>query len=165
MEPAFRQSADRQKKILSVTWWGSIAALVFYLLLPWFVHLNRVLPQGESFPTLRWALWFVAIIQIGVVLYWMRSSLNQEAVLRTLRGTAIDPLTYYTGKRMAAIGMAQSVAVYGLALALVGGYFFDQYLLTLISGLLLAQQYPPTRALEELERKLEEKNGGLTSLE
>lgn len=136
-----------------------MAALIFYLLLPWFVHLERTLPEGEPFPVFRRVLWIVAIIQIGVLFYWIRAALNPEQMLRTLQGTAINPLAFYVGKRMAAIGMAQSIAVYGLALALIGGYFYDQYLLTLISGLLLLQQYPPARGVEEIERVLEEKNG------
>ena len=158
MEPAFRQPAERQQRFLILTWWGSIAALVFYLFLPWFVHLHRILPEADPFPGFRTVLWFVAIIQTGVVIYWSRSALRKEALLRSVRGTAIDPIMYYTGKQMAAIGMAQSVAVYGLVLALVGGYFHDQYLLTAISSLLLLWQYPSTRRLNELKSDLEATN-------
>lgn len=155
MEPAFRPPADRQRRFLILTWWGSVAALVFYLFLPWFVHLERMPADGEPFPGFRRILWLVAVIQIGVVIYWIQRSLSKEALMRALRGTAIDPVAYYTGKQMAAIAIAQSVAVYGLVLALVGGYFYDQYLLTLISGLLLLRQYPPARRFEELRSELE----------
>lgn len=125
-----------------LTWVGSSAALVIYLLLPWFVSLQKISSGADAYQGFRVILWFLALIQVGVVLFWTRRVLSKEAVLRAVRGTAIDPLAYYTGKKIAAIGMAQSVALYGFVLALIGHYFWDQYILTLIAGALLIRHYP-----------------------
>ena len=157
MEPQFPKPAGKQKSILLFTWAGSIAALLIYLLLPWFISLQEISSGGEPYTGFRMILWLLAFVQVGVVLFWTRRALSKDAVLRAVRGTAIDPLTYYTGKKMAAIGMAQSVAVYGLVLALIGR-FWDQYILTLIAGALLIWHYPSRRSLDELKRATEAKD-------
>ena len=158
MEPQPREPAGKQKNILMLTWSGSMAALVIYLLLPWFVSLQGISSGGEPYEGFRTILWFLASIQVGVVLFWTRSVLRKKAVLRAVRGTAIDPLTYYTGKKTAAIGMAQSIALYGLVLAVIGGYFWDQYILTLIAGVLVIGHYPSRRSLDEIKSHPKAKN-------
>jgi hypothetical protein len=158
MEPQLREPAGKQKKVLTLTWSSSIAALVIYLLLPWFVSLQGISSGGEPYEGFRTILWFLAFIQVGVVLFWTRRVLRKEAVLRAVQGTAIDPLAYYTGRKIAAIGMAQSVALYGLVLAIVGGYFWDQYILTLIAGALVIGHYPSRRSLDAIKGHPEAKN-------
>lgn len=155
MEPQLRESAGKQEKVLMLTWAGSIAAIVIYLSLPWFVSLQRVSSAAEPYPSLRAILWFLALIQVGAVLFWTRRVLSKEAVLRAVRGTAIDPLVYYVGKKIAAIGMAQSVALYGFVLALIGRYFWEQYILTLIAGALVICHYPSRHSLDEIKNALE----------
>jgi hypothetical protein len=46
--------------------------------------------------------------------------------------------------------------VYGLVLAIVGRYLLDQYLLSALSLVLLALEYPTERFLEKLVREVEE---------
>jgi hypothetical protein len=138
------------QRVLILTWIGSVAALVIYLLIPWFVGLQRISSGGQLYLGFRVILWFLALIQVSVVLFWSRRALSKESVSRAVRGTAIDPVNYYMGKKVTAIAMAQSVAVYGLALALVGRYFWDQYILTFISTVLVIWQYPSRDSLDEL---------------
>jgi hypothetical protein len=134
------QATENQRWVLNVTWKGSVAALVVYSLLPWFVRLPGI-PDGQSYTRFRIILWVIALVQVGVIFWWERA-LRKEKISTALHGTAIDPVAYYKGRKIAAISLAQSVAAYGFVLALVGHYFWDQYFLTLISALLLIRHYP-----------------------
>jgi hypothetical protein len=158
VEPQIREPVRTQKRALMLTWAGSAAALIIYLTVPWFLSLQGIAPEGESYEGLRAILWFVAFIQVAVLLFWTRRVLSEEVVRRAVRGTAIDPLKYYTGKKIAAIGMAQSIAAYGLVLALIGPYFWDQYILTMIAATLLIRHYPSRRSLDKIKSALEATN-------
>jgi hypothetical protein len=149
------QATENQRWALTVTWKGSIAALVVYLLLPWFIRLPGI-PDGPPYPRFRIILWVIALVQVGVIFWWERA-LRKEKILTALHGTAIDPVAYYKGRKIAAIGMAQSVAAYGFVLALVGRYFWDQYILTCISALLLIRHYPSRTSSDEPKSETAEK--------
>jgi hypothetical protein len=58
-----------------------------------------------------------------------------------------------------AFAIAESIGIYGLILALIAGYLWDQYLLSLISGLLLISVYPSRGFFEELVREVEGRSG------
>jgi hypothetical protein len=150
MEPQIHDAAAKRRAVRSA-WYGSMAALFIYLLLPWFIS-GREITTGEPYRGVRVIFWLVAAIQVGVLFWWTRRFVGKEAVLNAVRGTALDPLTYYMGRKIAAIGIAQSVAVYGLVLALVGRYFTDQYMLTALSVALLIRHYPASETFDELER-------------
>ena len=151
MERENRQATKNQRWALDVTWKGSIAALAVYLVLPWFIRLPGIV-DGQPYTRLRIILWVIALVQVGVIFWWERT-LRKETISTALQGTAIDPVAYYRGRKMAAMGMAQSVAAYGFVLALVGGYFWDQYILTLISAALLIRHYPPGASSDDLCQK------------
>jgi hypothetical protein len=51
--------------------------------------------------------------------------------------------------------IVEAVAVYGLVLALVGRYFSDQYLLSGLSLLLLALEFPSEKSLEKVLQRVE----------
>ena len=152
MELELRHAAEKQRPVRNA-WVGSMAALLIYLLLPWFVSPPEIL-EGEPYRGFRVILWLVAAIQVGVLFWWTQRFVTKEAVLNAVRRTAIDPLTYYMGRKIAAVGIAQSIAVYGLVLAFVGRYFWDQYLLTVISAALLMRHYPHRDMFDELEREI-----------
>ena len=131
-----------------------MAGLLIYLLVPLFVS-GGEFSEAEPYRGFRVILWLIAAIQICVFFWWTRRSVSKEATMNAVQRTAIDPLVYFTGKKIAAIGMAQSVAVYGLVLAFIGRYFWDQYILTLISAALLIRHYPNADVFDELESKSE----------
>ena len=133
-----------------------MAALLIYLLLPWFVSVPEI-TEGEPYRGFRLILWLVAATQVGVLFWWTRRLASKEAVMAAVRRTAIEPRTYFMGKKIAAIGMAHSVAVYGLVLAFIGRYFWDQYILTLIGAALLIRHYPNRHNFDELEREIDKK--------
>jgi len=47
MEPQLREPAGKQETVLMLTWAGSIAALLVYLLLPCLIRLERISSGGE----------------------------------------------------------------------------------------------------------------------
>jgi hypothetical protein len=158
MKPEERDAAARQRTAFNA-WFASVVAVFIYLLLPWLISAPRI-PQGEPYRGFRVILWLVAMIQTGVLWWWMRRYLGKEAILKAVQGTAINPVVYYMARKIAAIGMAQSLAVYGLVLAFVGGYFWDQYILTTISAALLMANYPSPGFVEELARESEDEPVG-----
>lgn len=155
MEPELRRAVEKQQKILTLTWLGAIAALFLYLLLPRFFGPRRLPEVEQPYHGFRMILWIVAVIEVVSLLWWSRTFLTKEAVLRAVQGTGVDPLIYYSGRKISAIAIAQSVAVYGLVLAFVGRYFWDQYILTLVSGVLLVRHRPSRSFCNELAKEIE----------
>lgn len=153
MELESRRAAAHQRTVRNA-WVGSMAGLLIYLLLPRLVGALET-TGAEPYRGFRVILWLVAAIQVAVHFWWTRRYVSREAVVNAVRKTAIDPLTYFMAKKIAAIGMAQSVAVYGLVLAFIGGYFWDQYILTLTSAALLTRHYPYQSIFDELEKDRE----------
>jgi len=150
LDPELRRTMEKQWKVLSLTWRSSVAALFLYLLLPLIVGLSRSPVSHPPYRGFRMVLWLVALVEAAALFWWSRRFLTKEGALRGIRGTAVNPLTYYVGRKIGALGIAQSIAVYGLVLALVGGYFWDQYILTFLSAALLVWHYPSRGMLEEL---------------
>lgn len=65
----------------------------------------------------------------------------------------------YVAKKIVAFAFAEAIAIYGFVLAFIGQYMWDQYLMTLISGLWLVYLYPSGNFFEELARELEARGG------
>lgn len=155
MESELRRAVEKQQKALTLAWVGSIAALFLYLLLPQFFGPPRLPEVEQPYRGFRMILWIVAVIEVGFLFWWSRTFLTKEAVLRAIQGTEVNPLTYYSGRKMSAIAIAQSVAVYGLVLAFIGRHFWDQYILTTVSAVLLVRHRPSRSFCEELAKEIE----------
>ena len=96
MKPEERDAAARQRTAFNA-WFASVVAVFIYLLLPWLISAPRI-PQGEPYRGFRVILWLVAMIQTGVLWWWMRRYLGKEAILKAVQRTAINPVVYYTAK-------------------------------------------------------------------
>jgi hypothetical protein len=144
---------ERQKRVLKNAWYASASTLIIYLLLPHFILASHKLPVASNISArLRIVLWLVAFIELVILLGWKRFMLSPERLIAAANNNPTVALAHYLGKSAAAFAMANSIAVYGLALALVGSYFLDQYILTLIALILLAYLYPSSGTWQRIAR-------------
>ena len=165
MEPEMRKALEDQRKLLVLVWSGFISALVIYLLIPQFISVSELSPGPGSFSDiLRTPLWIVALAEFGVLWWWNNRFLTKEAVLKEM--TVLQKLSEnqavssYAGKKIVAFALAESIAIYGLVLALIGNHLSDQYLMTLIAGLWLVYLYPSGAFFEDLAREFEARGAG-----
>ncbi|HZD42222.1 MAG TPA: hypothetical protein VE131_15975, partial [Terriglobales bacterium] len=68
---------------------------------------------------------------------------------------AASVVSTYVTRKVVLFAIIEALAVYGLVLAIVGRYFADQYVLSALSLVLLALEYPTQRFLEGLLREVE----------
>jgi hypothetical protein len=121
-----------EQKILRRMWRGVLGSLVLYLLIPFLVSAGRP-SDGPGQDRLRLVLWGLSIVNVAI-LWWRRDRYVDRKL--PAEGQVLPMVRNLTNKGIA-ISLAGSIAVYGLALALLRGYLIDQYLLTSLSALLL----------------------------
>ena len=132
--------------------------------------LSRSIASGLP-EAVRIALWLLSVALLGVLVWWRKHFLTKEAVLtpRAKVPTAVllpgyespveqrstEVITFYFTMKLVTFALAESVAIFGFVLAFIGGYLWDQYLLSLLSGILLLYQFPSKAFVEELIRDVE----------
>ncbi|MGH7927012.1 MAG: hypothetical protein ACREQV_04380, partial [Candidatus Binatia bacterium] len=121
--------------------------------------------------TARMIFWALAIVDLGYYVYWKKRYFTPAAIatgssktkmLRALdsynglheKEAALVISTYIT-RKIVLYAIIEAVAVYGLVLAIVGRYFMDQYVLSALSLILLALEFPTQRSLESVLRTVE----------
>ncbi len=162
MEPEARRALEGQRKLLVLVWFGFISALAVYLLIPNFGPLVGTSPGPAFSEVLRTALWILVLAESGGLWWWNNKFLTKEAALKETAAFQ-EPgraLANYAGKKIVAFALAESIALYGLVMALIGNHASDQYLMTFIAGFWLAYHYPSGVFFEELAREFEARGAG-----
>jgi len=132
-----RKTMETQRRTLLVLWISFLPAMVIYLILATFV----IPPPHDSSGVLRAILWILALSEVGLLYWWKGKYLTKKSFFAGLRQP--NPAVLYLKNYIIAFAIAESVAIWGLVLAMVGGYRSDQYALTFLSAFLLIQVYPP----------------------
>jgi hypothetical protein len=148
-----REIVATQHRVLIIVWGSMMATLVIYLLIP-----RLVAPEGSSFATgaasilLRPFFWVVAVVEVLFLNWWKQDYLKPKRLLPDLpaREQINAAISHTTRRGIVAFAIAESIALFGLILALIGRFFLDQYLLTFVSGALMIQLYPSRRFFDEL---------------
>jgi hypothetical protein len=121
--------------------------------------------------TMRAVLWLLVLVDLGYLVWWKRRNLTRSALMqrsnktkilraleehkgRTEERAAMVVSTYVT-RKIVVFAIIEAIAVYGLVLALVGRYLWDQYLLSGLSLALLVMEFPRKNMLETLLRETE----------
>ncbi len=172
IRPEYRKTLESQHKVLVVLWMAFIIAILLYLWIAKLILANPKFPARYSFSeTARMVLWLLAILDLGYLIWWKKRFLAKEAIFGGAKKFKLlqvlqehkSPLeeqaagvisSYITGK-IVAFAIVEAIAVYGLILALIGGYAWDQYLFSIASGALLLFEFPSKPYLEELLRDVE----------
>lgn len=102
------------------------------------------------------------LAESGVLWWWHNKFLTKETVLKetTVFQESTRAISSYAGKKIVAFALAESIAIYGLVLALIGNHLSDQYLMSFVAGLWLAYLYPSGVFFEELGREFEARGAG-----
>lgn len=151
-----RQMVERQRRVLVIVWGSMMATLVVYLLIPRLVASEGpLLASGAVSILLRPFFWVLVLFEV-LFLNWWKQAYLKPTVLRLERPADEQikaAISKTTTRGIVAFAIAESIALYGLILALIGRLFLDQFLLTLISGVLMIQLYPSARFFDELVRE------------
>ena len=148
-------------------------SIVIYIVIAQNVLANPKYARGLAFAeTARIVLWFLVLVDLGYYFFWKKRYLAPQAILHTSQKTklfralqeskgsiekrAAAVVSTFVTRKVVIFAIIEAIAVYGLVLAIVGRYLLDQYLLSALSLVLLALEYPTERFLEKLVQKVEE---------
>jgi len=157
----------------SVFLWTFFFASIFL-----YIMIARLVLGGKGFSidpgvaqAARAVLWILVFVDLGYLAWWKKSYLSREKILdssnttkifRALQGhntpaeeTAASVVSTYVTRKIAAFAIIEAIAVYGLVIALVGRYLWDQYLLSGLSMVLLIMEFPAKSSLERLVQHLD----------
>jgi hypothetical protein len=168
----FKKILTDQRGAAVILWSFFMIAIPIYVWIAQNVLANPKYAQGLSFAqTARIVLWFLVLIDLGYFIFWKSRYLTPEALLDRSQKTklfralqehqgsiekrAAAVVSTYVTRKVVIFAIIEAIAVYGLVLAIVGRYLFDQYLLSALSLVLLALEYPTERFLEGLLRQVE----------
>ncbi len=172
LSPQFRQVLFNQRRFLVFLW---LALLGLALILPSVrdTLLQHLPPRRKNYPYnefIRILIWAVAFLTTGFLVWSKNRFYSAEAIFQgskvsrppqSLRGEspmekgAARVVSYYRARMVAAFVLAETIAIYGLLLNLIGNYFWDQRLLSLLSAALLVFFYPSRPFFEDLVQKCE----------
>ena len=176
IRPEFRGELLGLQKKLARIWLAFAETILIFLAMPYLFP--PVLHPEYAPETVRRGLWLVSVVDIAVLAWWNRRYLGTQSILSQaatnrrikpppglsqpkspLEEGAVKVVSWFWIAKLVAFGFAESLALYGLALAVVGGYFLDQYILSFVSGLLLAYQFPTAESFEAILREYEGRAG------
>ncbi|HXV83166.1 MAG TPA: hypothetical protein VEG60_25170 [Candidatus Binatia bacterium] len=172
IRPDFKKLLMDQRGAAVILWSFFIISIVLYIVIAQNVLANPKYAKGLSFAeTARIVLWFLVLIDLGYYIFWKRRYLTPAAILDKSQKTklfralqeykgaveqrAASVVSTYITRKVVLFAIIEAIAVYGLVLGIVGRYLGDQYLLSALSLVLLALEYPTERFLEGLLRQVE----------
>ena len=172
IRPEFRQLLMEQRGAAVILWSCFMIAIVIYIVITKNILANPKYASGFSFAeTARTVLWILVLVDLGYFVWWKKRYLTSEAILdgakqvkllRVLEDhkgvveqRAASAVSTYVTRKVVLFAIVEAIAVYGLILALVGRYFPDQYLLSGLSLILLAFEFPSEKSLEAVIQRIE----------
>lgn len=162
----FTEILYNQHRSLVIVWVALLISLGIFLFIPDldFKHL----PRPETYPhadDIRKILSVMVLITVAFLLL-AKSRLNTvEAIFRGSREPtreksekgetpvekgAARVVSYYCSRMAVSFALAETIAIYGLVLALIGPYKWEQQILSLISGVLLVYFFPSRIFFDDL---------------
>jgi hypothetical protein len=172
IRPEFRQLLMDQRGATIILWSCFMISIAVYLVIVKSVLANPKYATGFSFAeTARIVLWLLVLVDLGYFVWWKKRYLTPEAILDNtkqvkllhaleehrgdLEQRAAAAVSTYVTRRVVLFAIIEALAVYGLVLALVGHYFADLYVLSALSLILLALEYPSQKSLEQIIQRIE----------
>jgi hypothetical protein len=161
-----------QRGAAVILWSFFTIFIALYIVIAHHVLANPKYGQGVSFAeTARIVLWILVLVDLGYYFHWKQHYLAPGAILDnsqktkllralqdykgTLEERAATVVSTYVTRKIVLFAILEAIAVYGLVLAIVGHYLADLYLLSALSLVLLAVEFPREGSLENLVREVE----------
>lgn len=168
----YRRILMDQRGAAVILWSCFMISIVIYIVIAHHVLANPKFSRGFSAAnTVRIVLWMLVVIDLGYYAYWKRRYLKPKAIradrkktklLRALQEhkgrieeRAASMVSTYITRKIVIFAIIEAIAVYGLVLALAGGFLADQYFLSALSLILLILEFPRESVLESLVRDAE----------
>jgi hypothetical protein len=175
IRPEFRQLLMDQRGAAVILWSAFTISVVIYIVIAANVLGNPRFAGGFAVAdTLRKVLWFLVLIDLGYYAYWKRRNLSPQAILAdasktkllkaledhrgALEQRAAAVVSTFVTRKIVLFAIIEAIAVYGLVLAIAGRFLSDQYVLSALSLILLALEFPLAKSLEGLVRQVETSN-------
>jgi hypothetical protein len=173
IRPEFRKELTEHRGAAVILWSCFTISIPLYVVIVRNVLANPKYAAGVSFAeSARIILWMLVAVDLGYLVWWKKRYLTPEAILnaagsakilRALEGhqgalekRAAAVVSTYVTRKTVVFAIIEAIAVYGLLLALAGRYLSDHYLLSALSLLVLALEFPAARQVEKLLRLVEE---------
>jgi hypothetical protein len=171
IRPEFKATLLEQRGAAVILWSCFTIAVVLYIVIARSILGNPRFSRGLSFAdSARMVLWILTLIDIGYYVYWKKKRLSDEAVLteepsKLLRAVeeyrgdterrAAEVVSTYVTRKIVLFAIIEAIAVYGIVLAIVGGFVMDQYVLSAVSLILLVLEFPSETPLARLVQRIE----------
>src|SRR5919109_25539 len=172
IRPEFRNSLLSQQGALLFIWGFFVVSIFVYIAITHLV-LGNSRTEGESSfsQAVKSILWVLVLVDLGYLIWWKKRFLTRRAILDESKKSKIlkaleehkgppeeraaSVISSYVTRKIVAFAIVEAIAVYGFVLALIGRNFWDQYLLSALSLILLAVEFPAKSFLEKLVSDLE----------
>jgi len=172
IRPDFRKILLDQRGAAVILW------SFFFMSVPIYVAIARHLlndPDLGTNPSIarpaRIFFWLLAVIDIGYYFYWRDRKVSAAAIQREARKTKLfRALESYQGaaeeraayavatlvtRKVVIFAIIEALAVYGFVLAFLGRFVADQIVLSLLSLVLLAVEFPSVKSFDKLLQNTE----------
>lgn len=176
IRPEFRKILLDQRGAAVILWSFFVISIPIYLVISRSVLAN---PNVGTNPSIadpaRIIFWFLTLVDLGYYAYWRKRKSTTEAILHDAKTTklfralqdfsgAIEEraafvVSTYITRKVVIFAIIEAIAVYGFVLAFLGRFVGDQYLLSGLSLVVLALEFPSEKSLEALVRAVERPGG------
>ena len=172
IRPEFRKILLDQRGAAVILWSFFFISIPIYLVIARYVLANPNVGSNRAIAEpARIIFWVLTLVDLGYYLYWRNRNLSADAIRRDARKTKLfRALEEFQGiaeqnaayavstlvtRKVVVFAIIEAIAVYGFVLAFLGRFASDQYLLSLLSLILLAIEFPSAKSLEALVQDVE----------
>ncbi|MDP3047943.1 MAG: hypothetical protein Q8N12_00740 [Thermodesulfovibrionales bacterium] len=156
-------------KVIWIIWGAMLASLGIYIIVGHMViaKIKMAEMSPDVFSLLRNALYVVAVIELAIIPFMRKIMLKaspketQSSAGYQIPGIVTHPaLGRYTTVTIVSLALAESIAIYGLLLLLIGKDFQSFYVLTAVSAVAMLVYRPKMDEVEKLAIALKGENFG-----
>lgn len=172
IRPEFRKILLDQRGAAVILWSCFVISIPVYIVIARQVLGDPDFGANASLANIaRLLLWLLTVIDLGYYIFWRSRRTSTAAILQTATSTkilraleesigAVEKRAAYVvstfiTRKVVLYAIIEAIAVYGFVLAIIGRFTVDLYLLSTLSLVLLAAEFPTQKPLERLIHKIE----------
>ena len=172
IRPEFRKTLLDQRGAAVILWSFFMISIPIYLVIARSILTNPNIGTNRTVAEpARIIFWLLTLVDLGYYFYWRRDKFSAAAVRRDARksklfraleefqGSVEENASYivstFVTRKVVLFAIIEAIAVYGFVLAFLGRFVLDQYLLSLLSLILLAVEFPSAKSMEDLIQTVE----------
>lgn len=156
-----KDAVSKVWKTVQIIWVAMLLSVGIYLFVG--IHLTKIVQVEVDegvFRMLRNSLYTLSVIEIIAIKFIRKSAVRSGLTAKHGGQKAVSPaLARYTTGMIITLAIAESVAVYGLVLVLLGKNTVDLFILTVVAALAMLYYRPRREELYSLHREFERTHG------